>query len=185
MNDAGALDGLSFSIDPDTGLRQAYEPNVAIDTLLEFPGNPKSHDLGAIIASLERNGMADAIKVQLSTRRIIGGHGTLKALRHLKRTVVPVLWIDCDDRTARRLLLAYNRAGELGGFEVGALADFLTEQAESGDLNGTGYDGDDVDAIRSSIVTPNFLPGTQEGQGKLDQRQPIECPHCHQTFTPA
>jgi hypothetical protein len=34
------------------------------------------------------------------------------------------------------------------------------------------------------IDDPNFSPGTEDEQGKLDEKSPIQCPHCHMHFTP-
>ena len=31
---------------------------------------------------------------------------------------------------------------------------------------------------------PDFAPGTEDDQGKLDEKSPIECPHCQKFFTP-
>lgn len=134
-----------------------YEADVDVDTLHEFPGNPKDHDVGVIMESMQRNGVADAIRAQQSTRRILGGHGTKKALVLLGYRQVPVLWVDCDDAAARRLVLVLNRAPETGGYNASLLADFLTEQATLGDLAGTGYDADDVDLARAALLPSPVL----------------------------
>lgn len=36
-------------------------------------------------------------------------------------------------------------------------------------------------AIRN-LETPNFAPGTEDEQGKLDEKKPVTCPSCGETF---
>lgn len=61
---------------------------------------------------------------------------------------VPVIWVDVDDERARRILVADNRTTRLGHDDPEALASLLTELAETeGGLDGTGFDGDDLDAL--------------------------------------
>jgi hypothetical protein len=43
-----------------------------------------------------------------------------------------------------------------------------------------GYSPEDV----AKMETPDFAAGTVDDQGKLDEKSPIECPHCHKSFTP-
>jgi ParB-like chromosome segregation protein Spo0J len=51
--------------------------------------------------------------VRQSDRMVCGGHTRLKAMKLLGRETTPVTWIECDDRTFRRLALALNKLGEL------------------------------------------------------------------------
>jgi hypothetical protein len=84
--------------------------------------------------------------------------------------------LDLDtDPAARELALADNRAGELGlEWDAGVLAELGTEI----DLS-TFWTKDELQA-----VLVNFEPVGIDEQGRLDEKAQVECPHCHQWFTP-
>lgn len=126
---------------------------VPLDDLTEHPDNPRQGDVGAIIQSVEANGFYGAIVAQRSTGRVLAGNHRLKALRQLGVAEVPVVWADVDDSTARRILLADNRANDLAAYNDSALADLLrTVLAEDGTLDGTLFDGDDLDALLADLA---------------------------------
>ena len=62
-------------------------------------------------------------------------------------------WVDVDDATARRILLADNRTNDLATYDDAVLAELLTALAEDDDLLGTGWDGDDLDALLADIAS--------------------------------
>ncbi len=82
--------------------------------------NPQIHDevnLNDIKRSIKEFGYVDPILVRLSDGLVIGGAGRLLALRELwaegwqgvDPQAVPVIGIECDDRTAKKISLALNR----------------------------------------------------------------------------
>jgi ParB-like chromosome segregation protein Spo0J len=117
---------------------------VPLASLERYPGNAKQHDIDAIRESLRASGFVGALTVQTSTRRLLAGNGTWEALGLEEFEEVPVVWRDCDDAEARRIVLAFNRVAERGHFDNGALALLLQAAADDeGGLLGTGYiDGD-------------------------------------------
>jgi DNA modification methylase len=137
-----------------TFLPQEFVARYPLADLAEFPGNPKEHDLGALHESIDVNGWYGAIVVQRATRRVLAGHGRRDALLAKGQTHGPVLLVDCDDRTARRIMLADNRLPTLGGFDALRLASFLSADAGDDNLRGTGYDGDDVDRLLADVANP-------------------------------
>ena len=60
---------------------------------------------------------------------------------------VPVMFIDCDDEKAVRILLADNKTSDLGGYNDEQLLDLLTNVSEAGELDGTGWNSEDVDKL--------------------------------------
>ena len=120
---------------------------VPIDDLIRHPDNPRQGDVGAISASIEVNGWYGTVVAQSSTGRVLAGNHRLEAARHLGMTEVPVYWVDVDDATARRIMLADNRTNDLATYDDAVLAELLTALAEDDDLLGSGYDGDDLDAL--------------------------------------
>lgn len=136
----------------------------SLSDLPPAPRNVKAHDLGAIISSVERFGFADAVVVDGRTGRLVSGHGRVEALLAMKRDgrpapegvqvkgdewLVPVQtgWASRDDAEAEAFLVAANRLVELGGWDEANLAAVLGDLAKSGALDGTGYDGEDVDEL--------------------------------------
>lgn len=158
-------------------LPQRYEPSYPVKKLKRFPGNPKEHDLGAIAESMRANGFAGAVIVQKSTGRIIAGHGTAETAEQEGGKAVPAIVVDCDDATAKRLLLAFNRVPQLGGFRDDLLAQMLAAIAKddgAAALMGTGYDVDDVERLARHLSAPSEFPAVS------DDTIPTEycCPRC-------
>jgi site-specific DNA-methyltransferase (adenine-specific) len=74
------------------------------------------------------------------------------AAKQAGMTELPVLWVDCDDDRALRILLADNRTNDLADYNPAALTDLLKELAETPDaLVGTGYDGDALDELLADL----------------------------------
>lgn len=119
-----------------------------IAKLEEHPENPRQGDVGAISVSIDANGFYGALIVQKSTGYVLAGNHRLKALRAQGAKKVPIIERDVDDATALRILLGDNRTGDLASYDEVKLLQLLEEAAKSGNLLGTGYDGDDVDELR-------------------------------------
>jgi hypothetical protein len=171
----------------ESGLQVEY---VDIEELLKWPTNPKLHDLGAIAASMIRFGFRDPLGVNRNNHYIEEGHGRLDTLVALKRQgrpapkfirvdgdrwLVPVLWFDDDETTQRAYSLAHNRTQDLGGgYDDAKLLEELQTQANHGLLPGTGWDGDDVEALRKKV---SGEPATNANNQRLDMQYKIivEC----------
>lgn len=149
-------------------LPQRYDPNFPVHQLEDFPGNPKDHDIGAISESIDANGWYGVLLVQDwkgVPKYILAGHGRRTTLIAKGVDHVPVILLQCDPKTARRIVLADNRTSELGGFNLPKLAEFLTAEAESKNLRGTGYDGDDVDDVIQRLSDYQESLGTGDEGG--------------------
>lgn len=113
--------------------------------------NPNEGDVGAISQSIEANGFVGAILVQRSSGRIVAGNHRYLAARALGMETIPVMWIDVDDTTATRLLLADNRLTRLGHFQEDSLTMLLAELAQAEALEGSGFDYDDLDLLLARL----------------------------------
>lgn len=139
-----------------------------LDDLLPHPGNPKTHDLDLICASLARFGFAEPVVVDQRTGLLVSGHGRTTALRRLRDqdastppagvTVdwcVPTFvgWSSADDDEALAALVALNRTTEQGGWDDGVLTVLLERLDTIGGagLDGVGYDSDEVDQLRARL----------------------------------
>lgn len=118
-----------------------------INSLKPHPENPRFGDIGAIAESIKRNGWFGSVVAQTSTRFILAGNHRVMAAQQLGYTKVPVFWVDCDDIRAKAILIAENRTNQLASWDEDGLAKILEELANAGELQATGFDGDDVDDI--------------------------------------
>jgi hypothetical protein len=48
----------------------------------------------------------------------------------------------------------------------------------------TGYTENELEGLLAPSSVPAFEPGSIDDQGKLDEKKPIECPHCGEKFVP-
>ena len=149
-------------------LPQTYEV-VSIGALNPHPKNPRQGDLAAIRSSLDVNGWFGAVLAQRSTGYILAGNHRHRALCQRGAETIPVLWIDCDDRTAMRILLADNRTSDLAGYDDAWLAELLSQlKEESHGLEGTGFDEPSLGELLHS------LESELEGKPADDQRDELE-----------
>lgn len=147
---------------------------VPIEDLIEHPDNPREGDVGAIAVSMEQNGVYRPLVVQASTKFVLAGNHSLKAMRTLGHKRVPIVEVDVDDATARRIMLVDNRASDLASYDNQLLTDLLTDIARENPeaLLGTGYDGDDLDELlkqwNSTMEPPeSSVPASSAGVLKV------------------
>ncbi|MCI4355089.1 MAG: hypothetical protein L3K06_06975, partial [Thermoplasmata archaeon] len=138
---------------------------VPLSELVEWPGNPKTHDIDGITESMKRHGYVDLIVVDEGTGKIPAGHGRREALLAMKARgdappdrvevradgewMVPVLrGIDFGKpEEAEAYLLGSNRLVERGGYDLTKLREVL-DRHKSNTL-GTGWKPGDLDeAVR-------------------------------------
>lgn len=121
--------------------------DLAIASLTRYPGNPRRGDVNEIRASVRRLGQYRPIVVRDtgSALVILAGNHTTAALEAEGHASVRAEVITCTDDEARRINLADNRLAELGGYDDDDLASLLREL--DGDYDGTGWTGDDLDAL--------------------------------------
>lgn len=114
---------------------------VKLDRLELHPQNPRIGNVDAVLESIETNGFYGTIVAQKATGRILVGNHRYQAARLAGLERVPVVWVDVDDDTALRILLADNRTSDLAEYDDTRLREALEEIMEShGSLVGTGYD---------------------------------------------
>lgn len=151
-----------------------YETEMArVDSLHPWPGNPNQGDVGAIARSIERNGWYGVVIVQKATRRILAGHHRVQAARQLGYHAVPVQLVDVDDSTAQRIVLADNRTTRLGMDDGSALLELLQQVAQEPltGLDGTGWDGDDLDELLARLNGPLNTAAVWKASGQPDYEQ--------------
>ena len=142
------------------------------NTLELHPENPRQGDIAAIVTSIEQNGWYGTLIAQKKSRRVLAGNHRLQAALALDMKEVPVYWVDVDDTEAQRILLADNRVSDLATWDDSILVGLLEGLANDGELLGSGYDGDDLDALLydaalndtdlGNLLDDNPTPGERE-----------------------
>ena len=156
---------------------------IPTEKLIPYARNAKKHDaaqVSKLAGSIREFGFNNPVLID-KDNGIIAGHGRVLAAQQLGLADVPCIRLGhLTDNQRKAYILADNRLAEIGG---GWDQEMLKlELSDLGDLDidleslgfGEGFPIDD----------PDFSPGTEEDQGKLDEKSPIECPHCHMHFTP-
>ena len=127
-----------------------------LSALQPDPSNPRSHDernLDAIRASLQRFGQVDPLVVQKRTRRVIGGHGRLQAMKALGWTEADVVEVDLDDVQATALNIALNRTGDLSSFDLPVLGKLLVSLKDADAFDGLGFTEKELGTLLDEIVS--------------------------------
>ena len=123
-----------------------------IDDLKWHPSNPRRGSVEAIEESISVNGFWGTVAVQESTNRVIAGNHRWKAARKQGLTEIPVAWLDVDDETAERILLADNRTSDVATNDDRELATLLAKLNEGAGLEGSGYTDDDLTALLARVT---------------------------------
>lgn len=124
---------------------------VPVDSLKEFPDNPRDSDIEPIKQSIEKHGQYRPLTVNKNTNEILTGNHTWLAMKELGMKECTAMFVDVDEVTAKKIVLVDNRANELATYDKEIMVDLLTEFMELGKLLGTGYSADEVDDIVSAV----------------------------------
>ena len=129
-----------------------------INSVKPHPKNVRQGDVGAIAQSLQTHGQYTPILTQKKTGHIVKGNHTWAAAKVLGWEEIAVLELDITDRKALELLLTDNKTSDQAMYDDNALAELLESLAkDKRSLEGTGYNGDDLDDLLASFQE-RFLP---------------------------
>lgn len=141
--------------------------------------NPRRGDINAIAGSLVANGQFRPIVVNKGTYtgrpyEILAGNHTYLAHQHLAETHpddpqwqhIDTYLVDVDDNRAAKIVLADNRTADLGSYDNDSLLQLL--ESVDDDLDGTGYDFDDLSALLDMAAGPDSLDDLEEQFGELE-----------------
>jgi ParB-like chromosome segregation protein Spo0J len=149
--------------------------------LTPYARNARTHSdeqVAQIAASIREWGWTVPILVD-ERGEIIAGHGRVLAAQRLGLVDVPCMVAEGWTEAQRRAyVLADNKLTLNGGWNDELLRVELQDLDAMGfDLEKTGFGIGELSAI---FDTPDFAPGTEDDQGKLDELAPkmVTCPHC-------
>lgn len=152
----------------------ALEPMfVGIDTLTQHPRNYNNADVEKIAESIEINGMYRPIYVQKGTGVIIAGNHTWVACKSLGAEVIPVVELDMDDATVRRVLVGDNWIASLAVPDQGLLLELLHEIDADNGLYGVGADADDLANLQAALDATATFPQEPDAGDRT-----YRCPSC-------
>jgi ParB-like chromosome segregation protein Spo0J len=154
-------------------------------SLIPYARNARTHSdeqIAQLMASIREWGFTVPI-LRDETGMVIAGHGRLMAAQRMGLESVPVVTAQgWSDAKKRAYVLADNRLALNAGWDEAMLGLELSELDREGfDLDLIGFDSDELTRL---IDGPDFPPGTEEDQGKLDELAPkiVTCPHCGAEF---
>jgi len=156
-----------------------------VESLIPYVNNSRTHSdeqVVQIAASIKEFGWTNPILTD-GENGVIAGHGRLLAARQLGYKTVPCIELShLSEVQKKAYILADNKLAENAGWSMDILA------LELHGLNSGGFDlgllGFSADELTEIMFEPNFEPGTEDDQGRLDKKTPVVCPKCSHEFTP-
>lgn len=149
---------------------------VKVGKLQTFHRNPRRGNIAAIADSLKTTGQYKPIIVNKGTHtgrphEVLAGNHTLQAARTLHWETVLASYVDVDDETANRIVLADNRTADLGDYDDDLLASLLKDLPT---FAGTGYTSSDLDALlRDQPTALPYTPEEAEAAPDFDETPPV------------
>lgn len=132
-----------------SNIRVEQVASVALNTLNLYPTNPRRGDIDAIAQSLKSHGQYKPIVVQYGTNFILAGNHTYKAAKKLGWKKIKITYVDVDESSARKIVLADNRLSDLAGYNEPLLKSLLSALPE---LEGTGFTQSEVETLDRLIT---------------------------------
>lgn len=104
---------------------------VRVDQIQPHPDNPNVGDVDAIGESIESIGFYGVVLVHEPTGNILAGEHRWRAAQLVGLAELPAILIDCDEDTARRIMVGDNEFARLGRWDREKLVDVLGQLAAS------------------------------------------------------
>lgn len=121
-------------------------------SLVPWRRNPRKNDRAVqkVADSIRAWGWGAPIVARASTRQIIAGHTRWKAAEVLGLDLVPVRFVDVDERTAELMALADNRLGEVAEWDDAQLLEILSDYSLD-DAALAGWTGADLEEMGAAL----------------------------------
>lgn len=154
---------------------------IRLDLLTPFPGNARRGNRTKLLESLEANGQYRSLIVREvgDERVVLAGNNTLAALEARGDEAARCEVIQCDDATALRINLVDNKSNDEATYDDAARAALL--DLLDGELSGTGYEEDEVDAILARFEEPEYTevhePEVAEFNDDAEERERRKISH--------
>ena len=154
------------------------------DSLIPYARNSRTHSdaqVSQVAGSIREFGFTNPVLIDAQDG-IIAGHGRVLAALKLKMDSVPCIRLSHLTETQRKAyVIADNKLALNSDWD----AELLTLELE--ELHGEEFDmaliGFDAAGLALAMgLGADFEAGSEEDQGKLDEKSPIACPACGHEF---
>jgi ParB-like chromosome segregation protein Spo0J len=152
-----------------------------VSDLTPYARNSRTHSdeqVAQIAASIKEWGFTTPVLID-PDGGIIAGHGRVMAAQLLGLEDVPCIIAEgWSDAQKRAYVIADNKLALNAGWDNDLLKiEFQELESLRFDLELTGFSVEEMDGL---FYEPDFAPGTEDDQGKLDELAPkmVTCPHC-------
>lgn len=158
---------------------------INVDDLIPYINNSRTHSeaqVAQIAASIQEFGWTNPILID-GDKGIVAGHGRFLAARKLGREKAPCIELShLSPAQKRAYVIADNKLALNAGWDAELLKnELLSLNEESFDLSLTGFDTLEISTL---LDAPDFLPASEEEQGRLDEKKKVKCPNCEHEFEP-
>jgi len=141
---------------------------VPIRTLKHHPKNPRKGDVKSITESIEHNGFYGVVVAQKSTGYVLAGNHRMMAAKAAGLDSLPVAYVDVDDATALKILLADNRTNDLATYDNKELAELLADVSNTIGLDGTGFDEAFLDGLIGELAQETTIDSDPNYERKVE-----------------
>lgn len=161
-------------------IKCAHTDLVDIATLVPNPRNPNKHSdeqIKYLAKIIKHQGWRDPIVVSKRSGFMTKGHGRLMAAKLNGWEKVPVDKQDyATEADEYADMVADNEIARLAETDKGMIYEDAGHFPDM-DLELLGIPNLDLNPI-------NFEPGSENDQGRLDEKKPVQCPNCGEQFVP-
>jgi hypothetical protein len=151
------------------------------DLLVPNPRNPNKHpenQIKLLAKIMAYQGWRSPVVVSNRSGFIVKGHGRLQAARLNGWSEIPVDRQDyASEADEYADMVADNKIAELSETDLLSVQDVVLDLGPDFDIDLLGIPGFHIGPI-------NFDAGSEDEQGKLDEKKKAECPNCGEEFYP-
>jgi ParB family chromosome partitioning protein len=151
-----------------------------IEKVVPNPKNRNKHpedQIEDLMRVIRYQGFRQPLIISRADGLLVAGHGRLEAAKRLGMTRVPVMYQEfLSPEQQYAAGVSDNGLARRSEIDFAGINLDLPELGPDFDLSALGLKDFNIDP-------PNFDPGTEDDQGKLDEKKPVECPACGHSFT--
>ena len=155
------------------------------DSLIPYARNSRTHSdsqVAQIAGSIREFGFTNPCLIDAQDG-LIAGHGRVLAALKLKINTVPCIRLShLTDTQRKAYVIADNKLALNSGWDTEMLSLELEElHCTEFDMGLLGFDS--MELAQAMGIDAEFQPGTEDDQGKLDEKAPVICPACGHEFS--
>ncbi len=165
-----------------TPVKCAYDDMVEVSKLRLHPKNRNKHpesQIERLAEILQYQGFRAPIRVSKLSGFVTGGHGRIAAAKLNGWEQVPVNYQEyASEEQEYADLVADNSIALWAELDLKGIGEDILQFGPDWNIELLGIKDFQLDP-------PNFAPGTEDEQGQLDEKKPVQCPNCGEMFAPS